>query len=447
MKCAVVTPVGPGHEYFVEDCVESVHEAFTANRGPFTSVNIVRIDDLQGLLGRSAARNRGAAEARRQGADWIFFLDADDLMHPGAFEVMTAYHADHDAVWGLICELTEDEEGYRIREGQLTSIERVELLLLNDPWLTIQMGHFVRSAAAIETPFNVDLDCGEDFDYYLRLWSRFRCRKVARPLSINRRGFRSTGPRSSSSGEWRETVERIIRTRCEAAEIACEFACDGERFKFRVANPFDPIQRQYRKGTFFELAELRFMRDRLGKGLAVVDIGANVGNHAVFMSRFMAPRRILVLEPNPALLDALNYNLCVNRVTEADTSYLGLAIGAGSQNYDLRIDNPNNVGAGHLVKSPSGKIRCERLDAIVKDRVDLIKIDVEGMELEVLEGAALTIARFRPYLFVEVFNAHLEAIEHWRREHDYRVVRRFDYINAANFFLEPAQVRSAGAPG
>src|SRR5512146_1130138 len=114
MKCAVVTPVGPGHEYLAEDCIESVKEAFTTGRGPFSNYAIIRIDDTSGSLGRSEARNRGVTQARKEGADWIFFLDADDLMHPDAFGAMTAYHADYDAIWGLICELAEDEENYRV---------------------------------------------------------------------------------------------------------------------------------------------------------------------------------------------------------------------------------------------------------------------------------------------------------------------------------------------
>jgi FkbM family methyltransferase len=307
--------------------------------------------------------------------------------------------------------------------------------------LTLQMGHFVRTTAAIETPFNVELDCGEDFDYYLRMWSRFRCRKVAASLFINRRGFHSIGPRSASGRQWRDAVERIIAARCAAANLACKFTCDGESFKFRIVNPFDLVQRHYLIGRFFELEELRFVRDRLKRGLAIVDVGANVGNHAVFLSRFLAPRRILVLEPNPGLFDVLSYNLHANGVAEADTSYLGLAVGAGRKNYELRIANPNNPGAGYLVESASGTIRSEPLDAIVSEPVDLIKIDVEGMELDVIDGAERTIARSRPYLLVEVFNAHLEAIKRWCEGHDYRIAERFEYINAVNLFLEPVQER------
>jgi glycosyltransferase involved in cell wall biosynthesis len=164
VKCAVIVPVGPGHEYLAEDSIESAQEAFAKDRGPFSELKVIRIDDTQGLLGRSAARNKGVAEAKSEGAEWIFFLDADDLMDPGAFGVLGGYHADHDAVWGLICELDQDEESFTVRDGQLSSIERLEQVLVNDPTLTLQMGHFVRTNVAVATPFDVALNCGEDFD-------------------------------------------------------------------------------------------------------------------------------------------------------------------------------------------------------------------------------------------------------------------------------------------
>ena len=438
MKCAVVVPVGPGHEYLAEDCIESVEEAFAKERGPFSEVTIIRVDDTQGLLGRSAARNKGVADAQTRGAEWIFFLDADDLMDGGAFGVMGAYHADHDAVWGLICELNQDEVSYTPREGQLPSIVRLEQLLVNDPTLTLQMGHFVRASVAAATPFDIALNCGEDFDYYLRLWAQFRCRKVATPLFINRRGFHSTGPRSATGRQWQEAVQSIIRARCETANLVCEFKCEGESFRFLISNPFDPIQRHFLRGRFFELAELQYVRQRVEKGALVVDVGANVGNHAVFLARFLEPRRIVVLEHNADLFEALRYNLGANSVRYADTSFLGLAAGARQNRYDIGVKDLNKTGAGRLMESATGKIRPEPLDEILGDGADFIKIDVEGMELEVLEGAKHTISRFRPLLLVEACTAHIDAINRWCQENDYRVARRFDYVNSVNFFLEAA---------
>src|SRR5258707_1370425 len=118
MKCCVVMPVGPGHELFALDAIDSVTNAAT-RPGAFDDVCVVRVDDLNGELGRSAARNDGVKRAKGAGADWLFFLDADDLMHPDAFEAVRPFLHGYDAVWGAICELADDEESGIVRPNQL----------------------------------------------------------------------------------------------------------------------------------------------------------------------------------------------------------------------------------------------------------------------------------------------------------------------------------------
>jgi glycosyltransferase involved in cell wall biosynthesis len=410
LRCAIVTPVGPGHELLAEDSAESVAAAYERNAGPFSDIDIIRVDDTQGLLGRSEARNRGVREAQRRQAQWVFFLDADDLMHPDAFGAMRAYHRDHDAVWGLICELAPDEEGYVERQGQVREIERPEAILLNDPTLTLQMGHFVRTAAAMANPFDTALDCGEDFDYYLRLWERFRCRKAPVPLFLNRRGMHATGARSATGRQWRASVERIIAARCASADLACEFVHDGQRFRFRVSDPFDVVQRHHLKGTFFELEELRFLRERVPRGATIVDVGANGGNHAVYFSRFLEPRRLVLFEPDPRWLPVLRANLESNRVNGADIRLPGLTSATGG---------------------------TPRLDAAVPAPVDLIRISMPGKELEVLAGAAELIRRQRPRLMVKVGADGRGEFESWRKSVHYETTSVFAHSRASNFLLEP----------
>src|ERR1019366_1934281 len=91
LKCAAVTPVGPGHAERARECRASIEAAWHESRGPFSQLEFHFIDDGRGALGRSKARNVGAHAARDAGADWIFFLDADDLMTPRAFSIFAEY--------------------------------------------------------------------------------------------------------------------------------------------------------------------------------------------------------------------------------------------------------------------------------------------------------------------------------------------------------------------
>ena len=210
MNCAVITPIGPGHENLFKECQASVAAAAKTNSGPFGQILHLSVDDTKVQLGRSAARNHGVARAVSDGADWIFFLDADDLMHPKAFDAVAENIHAYDAVWGAICEMPKGSQQICIRQGQDIPIRNVIDVLKVDPFLSLQMGHFVKSKIALDNPFNVEMNTGEDFDYYLRIWHRYRCVKLADPLFVNRRGMHSVGPKSATGLDWNKAVMSVM---------------------------------------------------------------------------------------------------------------------------------------------------------------------------------------------------------------------------------------------
>lgn len=187
MEVQVITPVGPGHENVAVEAIASV-----INLG----FDPIPIDDTEGKLGRSKARNIGVREAT---AEWLFFLDADDLLHKDAKKAKK--YTKFDAIWGLI------NDG-QVRVPQVRSLD-YQTLLGHEPTQTLQMGHFVRRTVALDYPFDETLDCGEDFDYYFRVWRDRPCIKIPYTLFINRRGMHSTGPRSANGRDWRIAVTSL----------------------------------------------------------------------------------------------------------------------------------------------------------------------------------------------------------------------------------------------
>ena len=91
-----------------------------------------------------------------------------------------------------------------------------------------------------------------------------------------------------------------------------------------------------------------------------------------------------------------------------------------------------------FVADPAGTVRAVPLDRIVDGPVHFIKIDAEGMELEVLEGATRIVRESRPKIMIEVFNAHAGAFASWLAANRYRIYREFKYVNAATILIEPA---------
>ena len=228
MDCTVVIPVGPGHQDTMKQAMTSVMKA-AETPGPFKRIHVVCGDDTKGDKGRSYVRNaiayglreepwmhacseshHGMAAARA--APWVFFLDADDLMYPGAFHIVRKKVKTFDAIWGIIVEL---EDGLlKRRPGQPDVLRSYRQLLnshdepMDTAYRTLQMGHFVRRDAF--EGFDEAMDAGEDWKYYLAMWQKNRCCRVDQPLMLNRRGLHSHGPRSAHGGHWREAVEPLV---------------------------------------------------------------------------------------------------------------------------------------------------------------------------------------------------------------------------------------------
>jgi SAM-dependent methyltransferase len=254
MKVGIITPIGPGHESSYQATIESIQTAWHNHRGSFTGLEVIDMPDPQGHHGRSARRNDGIAEGLRRGCDWLFFLDADDLLSPYAFEEVAEHLANNDAVWGNICESAFGANEVTLRKNQLPQTENIEDILRTDPYLTLQMGHFVRARIAAEVRFDESLDAGEDFRYYLKVWDKYRCKKVPSVFFINRRGHHSRGPRSADAQQWRASVEReiadFVARRCPTGSLAitagpssADLAADLARGQAAVivAHPDDEI--------------------------------------------------------------------------------------------------------------------------------------------------------------------------------------------------------------
>lgn len=145
----------------------------------------------------------------------------------------------------------------------------------------------------------------------------------------------------------------------------------------------------------------------------VIDVGANIGNHSIFFSSFLADH-VIVIEPNRKVIPVLKRNL-KNNVS----NYTLFECGVGDKECKGTIiiddNNENNVGMAKLdVKNSKGNVEIFTLDAIFNKwlssydknvSISLIKVDVEGMELPVLKGAEDLLKKHKPHIFVEAISA------------------------------------------
>lgn len=200
----------------------------------------------------------------------------------------------------------------------------------------------------------------------------------------------------------------------------------GQPVTFTVANPDDLIQKVHARGDFYEPEELDIIRQHCRFGSVFCDIGANVGNHSLFVGLFLRPEAIIPFEVNPPVIAVLRRNLEANGLLPlCDTRFLGTGL-SDRRAQNARLSSPEGNLGGTRVLGSGGDIPLAPGDELLAGRrVDFLKIDVEGMEMSVLSGLTDTISAHRPRIFVEVDNANLPAMEAWVEAHDYRIVDRF----------------------
>jgi FkbM family methyltransferase len=168
-----------------------------------------------------------------------------------------------------------------------------------------------------------------------------------------------------------------------------------------------------------ETEEERFLRGLNFQGLTVYDIGAFEGILSLFFSR--TAQQVIAYEPTPTTRARLLANLKLNGVTNVQVRDVGLGSATADTNLVFDPLMPGAASGGQFVaqqirehsqKPVEVPIHVVRLDDDIRDRQlpppDFMKIDVEGMELEVLRGTSQTLQQHGPALYIELHGA-LEA--------------------------------------
>ncbi len=216
---------------------------------------------------------------------------------------------------------------------------------------------------------------------------------------------------------------------------------DGRRVTFATNMQRDPIQRRHRRGKFFEPEELSMMNRYLPKGGTFIDIGANVGNHSVYAGLFCGAERIIPFEPNPLAYRLFMLNVVLNGLSDkVVVDYIGVGASDIPRASFAMTDRRKNLGAARMVAG-EGDIQTVRPDDVLRDETpDFIKIDVEGMEMEVLRGLQKTIRRCRPILLVECDRVNIHEFADWRLANGFGIPATFKhYAENRNFFLLPEE--------
>ena len=153
--------------------------------------------------------------------------------------------------------------------------------------------------------------------------------------------------------------------------------------------------------------EFALLAQLIRPGMTIVEVGANIGAHAVPLARLAAPARIYCFEPQQRIFQLLCANLALNGITNALCYPEGVGETLGFARIpDIDYARRGNFGGVSLsteaARLPNGRSTpITTVDALDLPQCGLIKIDVEGWEAQVLRGATATVERCKPAIYVE----------------------------------------------
>ena len=154
-------------------------------------------------------------------------------------------------------------------------------------------------------------------------------------------------------------------------------------------------------GSFWEQSQLQKVRRYIKPHARVLDIGANIGNHSVFFALFCDVMEVVAFEPQKTCGDVFMRNVALNHL-EDKVWLQNRALGAEVGKMAIARTQPANSGGVAFRADPSGAYDVTTVDACNFDRIDFLKIDVEGAQLDVLRGGQETLRRDKPDIWVEM---------------------------------------------
>ncbi len=205
----------------------------------------------------------------------------------------------------------------------------------------------------------------------------------------------------------------------------------GLGFQILETGSFDPME------VKLAVELLGFRRRHYGDGVVAIDCGANIGVHTIEWAKAMTGwGQVIAVEAQERIYYALAGNIAINNCFNA----VALHGAVSSESGVLQIPNPNyfvpsSFGSLELRQRHGNEfigqpidyentvsVRKLTLDEFGLSRVDFIKLDVEGMELEALEGAARTIEASRPIMLIEEIKTDAAQLHRWLETRGYEII-------------------------
>lgn len=206
---------------------------------------------------------------------------------------------------------------------------------------------------------------------------------------------------------------------------------ENKDIKFYLPYHNDHVERSIiMSNNFYEIQMLEDIKKRIGLNKVIVDVGANIGNHTVFFANICEANKVYSFEPQKNIYDILLKNVQINMFNK-NVNLFNMGVGREISKGSVKIIDNKNFGMSKLEKSKEGNIYIDTLDNMLfekEKKIDMIKIDVEGMEMDVLMGAEKILKEYKPILYIEAAtDDYFNEISNYLKKFNYKAKIRFNH--------------------
>lgn len=211
------------------------------------------------------------------------------------------------------------------------------------------------------------------------------------------------------------------------------------KYNLLIKSSDGTIEKEILFTGIFDLELYDLFCDKININDIIIDVGANIGYFSILYSKLVGENgKVYAFEPAINTFNKLIKNIKLNSITNIITNQIGI----GNKNETLFIFyDKNNIGSSSYVSKEKNSIKektiIKKFDSEYKfiKKINFIKIDVEGFELEVLNGMKETIKKFKPNMVVEYSPRFYKKNNRDSVKHSLKIFKYFEKIEYKVFLV------------
>lgn len=219
-----------------------------------------------------------------------------------------------------------------------------------------------------------------------------------------------------------------------------KYTFNNKDYKVYYVESDSAIVKSVKENKIWEKKLVVLFNKYINKESVVIDIGAFIGTHTIILSNLA--KKVIAFEPQKLIGECLKQTINENDLDNV----IYFNCGVSKKKQTLLLSTNHDGGATLHDKRTRFKKKTQYidkynidlvpLDSIINEKIDVIKLDVEGHEFDVLEGATQVIKNYRPIIFIEIFShkkKNVVRLNEWCDQNKYTIT----FLRGDDYLLEP----------